>query len=142
MTSRSLVRGRVVVSSLPVCDPMAAVQPAVKRLMLDRGELAQVHNADQPVRMIAYTELLEGRVRGNHYHRHKHEWMYVIRGSCRLVVGDPGAGIREETQIVAGDLVSIAVGVPHAVEPLEDGHAIEFSPTVFDPADTIAHKLV
>jgi mannose-6-phosphate isomerase-like protein (cupin superfamily) len=142
MTSRVLVHGRVVVSSLPVCDPNAALQPAVKRLLLERGELAQIHNADHPVRMIAYTELIAGRIRGNHYHRHKHEWMYIIRGSGRLVVEDRDTGARDETLIVAGDLVSIAVGVSHAIEPLEDGHAIEFSPSPFDPADTIAHTVI
>ncbi len=142
MTSRSLMQGRVSVSPLPLCDPMAAVQPAAKRLMLEKGELAQIYNSAGPIRMIAYTELVAGKPRGNHYHRHKHEWMYVIRGSCRLVVAEPDSQATEEAVVATGDLVSIATGVAHVIVPLEDGHAIEFSPSGFDPADTILQTLL
>lgn len=141
MTSRSLMHGRVSVSPLPTCDPMAAAQPAVKRLMLQKGELAQIYNSAEPIRMIAYTELVSGKARGNHYHRHKHEWFYLIRGSCHLVVAEPDGTVTEETVIVAGDLVSIATGVAHVIVPLESGHAIEFSPAEFDPADTLVQTL-
>jgi mannose-6-phosphate isomerase-like protein (cupin superfamily) len=142
MTPRSYLDGRVIVSTLPTCDPADADQPPLKRLLLEKGELAHIHNAGAPIMMIAYTELLTGRPRGNHFHRRKHEWMYVIRGACRLVVEDPEAGKREEVGIRAGDLVSIAVGTPHVIDPLEDGHAIEFSPSPFDPNDTFPHALL
>jgi quercetin dioxygenase-like cupin family protein len=139
---RAFLDDRVTVTTLPVCDPAALDQPPIKRLLLEKGELAHIHNATAPISMIAYTELVRGKPRGNHLHRHKHEWMYVIRGSCRLIVADPDSGRREEIALSAGDLVSIAVGVAHAVDPLENGHAIEFSPAKFDPEDTYPYQLV
>jgi dTDP-4-dehydrorhamnose 3,5-epimerase-like enzyme len=142
MTERTLAHGRVRVSPLPICRPESAGQPPLKRLLLGKGELAQIHNDARGVRMIAYTELLAGIPRGNHYHRRKQEYVYLIRGSCRLVVKDVEEGDREESVLTAGDLVLIEPGIAHAVVPLENGHALEFSESTFDPDDTIAHALV
>ena len=142
MTPRSYLDGRVTVTTLPACDPAEASQPPLKRLLLEKGELAHIHNADAPIMMIAYTELRTGKPRGNHVHRRKHEWMYLIRGACRLIVEDPDTGTRDEIRIREGDLISIAVGIAHVIDPLEDGHAIEFSPSRFDATDTFPHPLL
>jgi mannose-6-phosphate isomerase-like protein (cupin superfamily) len=101
----------------------------VKRLLLDKGELAQFYTSADPVRTIAYCELRQGRARGNHVHH-------------RLVLEDVASRAREETLLRAGDLVVIPPGIAHAIEPVEHGDAIEFSSMAFDPSDTVPYSLV
>src|SRR5208283_1863182 len=66
--------GKVVKWSLPALEPpFAPDAPALKRLLLPQGELAQVYDAEDAVRYIACLDLLAGTVRGNHYHKAKRE---------------------------------------------------------------------
>lgn len=134
--------GRVTVRPLPISEPGAPNQPAVKRLLLEKGELAQFYTSADPVRTIAYCELRQGRARGNHVHHRRVEQMYVIRGACRLVLEDVASRAREETLLRAGDLVIIPPGIAHAIQPVEHGDAIEFSSMAFDPSDTLPYSLV
>lgn len=134
--------GRVRVEALPVSEPGAPNQPAAKRLLLEKGELAQFYTSPEPIRTIAYCELREGKVRGNHYHHRRLEHMYVIRGACRLVLEDVAGKGRDEAILGAGDLAIIPPGIAHAIEPLAHGDAIEFSPMEFDPADTLPYAVL
>ena len=136
MEELRLLSGKVSKRSLPVVKPPFGPEaPDLKRLMLPQGELAQFFNGEQPIQYIAFIELQPGSARGNHYHKVKTEWVYLIRGTMRLLVQDIETNVCESTTLQSGDLTLIQTGVAHALEPLEPGQAIEFSSARFDAAD-------
>lgn len=116
-------------------SPARADAPAVKRLLLPQGELAQFYDADEPVRYLAFIELREGGARGNHYHKIKEEWVYLIQGEVQLVVEDIESKVREVVPLQTGDLAIIQPGVAHVLRTIRPGQAVEFSKVRFDPAD-------
>ena len=89
---------------------------------------------------MALVELRVGGIRGNHFHRVKLEYFYLISGKL-LVVAEDG-GERVEIEVHPGDLITIETGVAHAMKPLEPGYAIEFSPALFDSEDVERVKII
>jgi mannose-6-phosphate isomerase-like protein (cupin superfamily) len=142
-TVSTFLSGKVRKHSLPVLTPPTGPDaPVLKRLLLGQGELAQFHDADDPIRYLAYLELREGTVRGNHFHEVKEEFVYLIAGELRLVVEDLASGARDTIPLQAGDLVFVPKRVAHALQVIKSGQAIEYSAARFDGADTYRHPLV
>lgn len=134
--------GRVWKQTLPMIKPPAGPgTPAVKRLQLPQGELAQVFDADEGARFIAVIELREGTVRGNHVHQVKREFIYIMTGECLLVLEDLESKERARIPLVRGDLVFIPPRIAHAVHVTRPGEAVEWSPDRFDPNDTTRHPI-
>jgi hypothetical protein len=128
--------GKVLKQSLPVLQlPLGSDAPALKRLLLPQGELAQFYNADEGICYMAFIELLPGQVRGNHYHKVKEELVYVIRGEVLLGVATIDSKACASVPLRAGDLAVIRTGIAHVLRTVEPGQAIEFSKALFDPAD-------
>ena len=135
--------GKVRKISLPVIHGKPEPKPPyLKRLMLPQGELAQFHSSPEGMRYVAYVELRAGTVRGNHYHKMKEEWIYVISGEVSLVLADIASGLRDTVTICSGDLAFIPTGIAHSLHVTQSGQAIEFSPVAFDPADSYPYNLV
>jgi hypothetical protein len=135
--------GRVRKLSLPVIEGRPGPDaPLLKRLALPQGELAQFWDGQQGIHYLAMMELKAGVVRGNHYHRRKREWVYVICGEVDLFVAEPGGGRRVCLKLGPGDLGLIEPEVVHAYKVLSPGYAVEFSPQPFDPADNCPEPLV
>jgi len=130
----TLLAGKVLKRSLPIVQPPAQ-GPVIKRLMLPQGELAQFYDSEDPIRYVAFIELRAGSARGNHYHKIKEEWIYMIRGEVLLQVMDMESKASDSVELGAGDLVLIRTGVAHALRIVTPGQAIEFSPNRFDPDD-------
>jgi uncharacterized RmlC-like cupin family protein len=138
-----LLGGKVIKRTLPAVQPSSTPDSrTLKRLMLPQGELAQFYDGDEGIRYIAQIELQAGSVRGNHYHKVKQEWVYVLSGEVTLVLEDLESKARESAPLLAGDLAFIQTGVIHALQVTKSGQAIEFSTSRFDPADTYRHKLI
>jgi mannose-6-phosphate isomerase-like protein (cupin superfamily) len=134
--------GRVWKRSLPVIEgPPLADAPALKRLRLPQGELAQVLDADVPIRYLACIELRQGTVRGNHFHRVKQEFLYILQGEAVLRVEDRESKVGERLALVPGDLAFVGAGVAHGLDVVKSGVAIEFSEARFDAADTHRYEL-
>jgi quercetin dioxygenase-like cupin family protein len=143
MAEITLLGGKVKKQALPMVQPPSGLEsPTLKRLMLPQGELAQFYDGEEGIRYIAQIELPAGGIRGNHYHKLKEEWVYLISGDVNLIVEDLASKARESTLLVAGDLAFITTGVVHALQVTKSGQAIEFSSARFDPADIYRHKLV
>jgi mannose-6-phosphate isomerase-like protein (cupin superfamily) len=139
----SILAGRVTKRTLPLVQPSSTPDSrSLKRLMLPQGELAQFYDGDDGIRYIAQIELQAGSVRGNHFHKVKQEWVYMMSGEVTLVVENLESKAREITLLTVGDLVFIQTGVVHALQVTKSGQAIEFSTSRFDPADIYRHKLV
>jgi quercetin dioxygenase-like cupin family protein len=116
--------------------------PLLKRLLLGQGELAQFWDGEEPIQYMAFMELRAGTVRGNHFHRLKREFVYVISGQAVLIVEHPKTKQRQTTELRTGDLAGIAPEVAHAYQAVSSGQAIEFSPSKFNAQDTFACPLV
>ena len=135
--------GKVTKRTLPLVQPSSTPDSrTLKRLLLPQGELAQFYDGDEGIRYIAQIELQAGSIRGNHFHKLKQEWVYMMSGEVTLVVENLESKERESTLLTAGDLVFIQTGVVHALQVTKSGQAIEFSTSRFDPADIYRHKLV
>lgn len=136
MNHSSFLSSKVLKWSLPTLNlPISADAPPLKRLLLAQGELAQIYDAEEGLRYLAFIELRPGTVRGNHYHDVKEEWLYLARGSLRLTVHDMSSKERVGIELRAGDLVFISTGVAHALRVLESGEAVEYSVARFNPND-------
>jgi oxalate decarboxylase/phosphoglucose isomerase-like protein (cupin superfamily) len=137
MGEASFLDGKLVKTSLPVMhEPSGAEAPALKRLLLPQGELAQFYDADEPIRYMAFIELRSGSVRGNHYHKIKEESIYMIQGEVLLLTQMLESGERQALTLRAGDLALIRPGIAHALRIVQPGQAIEFAQVRFDAGDT------
>lgn len=142
ISEQTFLGGKVLKRSLPTFQPpLAADIPVTKRLLLAQGELAQIHDGEEGIRYLAAVQLVSGTTRGNHYHRRKQEWVYLITGAVQLVVEDVETKVRESLPIVTGDLIYIPPNIAHTFVVQQDGTAVEFSPVRFDPADTTRYVL-
>ena len=116
-TERTFLGGKVRKLSLPVVHGRPAdTAPALKRLLLDQGELAQFYTGDEGMHYLAFVELRAGAVRGNHYHKVKKEWIYVISGELSLVLEDIASGTRDGFTMIGGDLAFIPTYIAHALQ--------------------------
>ncbi|SRR6266542_5713060 len=142
-TVTEFLNGKVRKQSLPEFElPVAADAPTVKRLLLPQGELAQFYDANEGMRYLAFIELRAGSVRGNHFHKVKEEWVYMIRGEVLLIVEDVESKAREFVPLRAGDLAVIRTEIAHVLQVLEAGQAVEFSTARFDPLDIHRFPLI
>ncbi|WBW96066.1 polysaccharide biosynthesis C-terminal domain-containing protein [Oceanirhabdus sp. W0125-5] len=103
---------------------------SICRMINQKGELAVL--STQEINFIAYVDYPQkGEPRGNHYHKNKMEYLYLCKGKIRGYFRDyKEANNNVETvDIEAGSLILIYPGCTHKFEVIEEGHAIEFSPT-------------
>lgn len=143
MNEITLLGGKVTKQALPMVQPPSGAEsPALKRLMLPQGELAQFYDGEQGIRYIAQIELQAGTVRGNHYHKIKEEWVYMVSGEVNLIIEDINSKAHESTTLSAGDLAFIQTGIGHTLQVTKSGQAIEFSTARFDAADIYRYQLV
>jgi quercetin dioxygenase-like cupin family protein len=142
MDTRKFLGGRVTKYSLPVVEPGKSGNPALKRLILGQGELAQFYDDNEGARYIAMVELKVGSVRGNHFHVLKDELIYVLAGQLLLLLEDPSTKTRESVELMAGDVATISPGIAHALQTVHPGYAIECSKVRFDPEDVHRYSIV
>lgn len=142
MAESEYLAGKVVKWTLPVITGRPGPDaPALKRLVLPQGELAQFHDADEGIRYMAAIELRADSVRGNHYHNVKEEWIYVLQGELVVLVADVQTNARASMSLRAGDLLRIQTGIAHRLRTVAPGQAIEFSPARFNAADIVPFPL-
>ncbi|MHC1768495.1 MAG: cupin domain-containing protein [Verrucomicrobiia bacterium] len=134
--------GKITRCTLPAFDkPQGPDAPRLKRLLLPQGELAQMHDGDEPILYLAFIELRDGTVRGNHFHKSKKEYVYMLEGEVLLVAEDIESKTRETLRLEAGQLAVILPGVAHAMQVVKPGGAIEYSPARFDAEDTYRYPV-
>ena len=91
---------------------------------------------------VNFIETTAHQVRGNHYHKIKREYVYVLSGNVLLVLEDLETRARETLELTTGNLVLIPPGIVHALQVKESGMAVEFSADRFDASDTYRSQLV
>jgi quercetin dioxygenase-like cupin family protein len=143
MAEEAFFSGKLRRIQLPVfTQPTGPDAPLLKRLLLPQGELAQFHEADEGMHYMALLELKEGGVRGNHYHRQKREYVYVISGKVELLAENLADRAQVSLSLAAGELAIIETNIGHALRTVEAGSAIEFSPSRFDRTDVYRYPLI
>ena len=133
--------GKVKVKPLLVTDQPAGRAEVRARLLSPGGELAVLADGVTAVRHLAYVELREGKIRGNHFHKLRHESFYVIAGELEFHLKDLTTGEQRVIPLKAGDLAEIAPEIVHTFVPRTSGHAIEFAPELFDTQDVCRHVI-
>ena len=127
--------GKVEVRSLQVTDKPAGRSEVIARLLSPGGELAVLADGVTPIRHLSYVELREGKPRGNHYHKLRHESFYLIAGELELHLQHVATGERAKITMQPGDFARIDPEIAHTFVPSTSGHALEFAPEPFDLAD-------
>jgi mannose-6-phosphate isomerase-like protein (cupin superfamily) len=142
MEAKSFFDGRATVKSLLVTDRPADRAEICARLSSPRGELAVLTDGSTPIRHLCYVELRTGKVRGNHFHKLRHEYFYVIAGNLAVQLQDLSTMESASVELREGDMLYIKPGVAHALNPLKDGHALEYAAEAFDLADVYPQPLI
>jgi quercetin dioxygenase-like cupin family protein len=127
--------GKVEVRSLLVTDQPACRKDILARLLSPGGELTVLTDGASPILHLNYVELREGKPRGNHYHKLRHETFYVIAGELELRIQDLATSERISIIMRPGDLARIDPEIVHTFVPITPGHALEFAPEPFDASD-------
>ena len=128
-------KGKLTLRPLLVTDQPAARTEVQARLLSPGGELAVLADGINPIRHLAYVELRAGKPRGNHFHKLRHESLYLISGELDIYLEDTSTGEQAKLTMKPGDLATIAPEVVHTFLPKLAGHALEFAPEVFDAND-------
>jgi mannose-6-phosphate isomerase-like protein (cupin superfamily) len=137
------VLAKVAVRRLAIyTPPLTAPLTEGGRITTAAGEIAQLVSGEE-FRYLAYLEFLHKPdvARGNHYHLHKTESLYVLHGRLRTVFKDIETDEMQTVELQPGDIATIQPGCAHVFVPLEYTHALEFSPQPFDPDDTYRYML-
>lgn len=133
-----LFGGRVKIETLPFITSITQPVEGPKRLSLEKGELAEIYDGEEPIRHIAYIELIAGKTRGGHYHN-RYEYFYIIRGEIEFEFIDVDTKTAEKVNVKEGDLIFLSPKIAHQIKTIKAGHVIEFSSSRFRPEDTIAY---
>ncbi|MGZ8920903.1 MAG: cupin domain-containing protein [Limisphaerales bacterium] len=141
MQARSYLGGRATVKSLLVTDQPATRAEVCARILSPRGEMAVLTDGSTPLRHLSYLEFRQGMLRGNHYHKLRHEYCYLISGELTLTLADIGTGEKAVVQMRTGDLAYVTPGIAHALNPTATGHAVEYAAEPFDLADVFPHQI-
>ena len=142
MEARTFFGGRAWIKPLQVIDQPAQRTEVCARLASPRGELVVLTDGADPIRHLAYVELKAGMLRGNHYHKLRHETFYLIQGEVTVTMGDIATGETETAQMRGGDMAYFDPCIAHAFRPSIGGHGIEYAPEPFDTGDVYPHQLV
>jgi len=114
----------------------------------ERGWLIEVLRADEigeEIKQIYFTTIKPGKVRGNHYHKKKVDWLCVVKGKAKISVLNPANGEKKEI-LVNGKkpkIIKLKPGIAHAVKNIgsEDVHLIGIVNETFDPKDPDTYPL-
>jgi oxalate decarboxylase/phosphoglucose isomerase-like protein (cupin superfamily) len=134
-TMQTFFNGKVQVRTLLVIDQSAGRTEVLARLVSPGGELTVLTDGTIPIHHLCYVELREGKPRGNHYHKLRHESFYVISGELEFRIQDLATSERIAITMRPGDLARIDPEIVHTFIPITSGHALEFAPERFDAGD-------
>jgi len=141
MESKPIFEGQVRVQTLTRTENPRTRDDFQARILSPNGELAVLSPENATIRHLGYLQLKPGLVRGNHFHKLRHESFYMISGEVEMQLEELSSGKKETIIIREGDMVLIDPGIAHAFLPLSEGQAVEFAPEPFDQADIYRHVI-
>src|SRR5579862_9205699 len=104
---------------------------------LPKGDTAYIN----PTSDVKFTGIIEfvpnTGLRGNHYHKEKHEILYIISGKLKAQYWTYDEPQKIKTLIhVKGEKITIPAFIGHAFEAIEHSIVLELTTTNFDIQDT------
>ncbi len=126
--------------SIQKLNPLNAeiISPAPLKIINDNKGRSIFLNSTKSINTFAILEIIPGaEIRGNHYHLHKSETMYIIDGKVTLYYWLPDKSEVEETLVESGHLITIKPGLGHAYKAINKTLAFEMGTHPYNPADTI-----
>lgn len=111
-----------------------------KRWVDEKGEFVQV-SYHEDIGHLAFFELREGQMRGNHYHRQKHEVFYIVSGRIQAVFASVPPGREKKAVLEKGMKVHVPAGIAHSFYGIEDSLVVEYSPQYYDKTDSVKADL-
>lgn len=117
-----------------------------------KGVFSLLHNNKLSKKIFGqiYAVIIQsGEVRGNHYHKKKEEWAWVISGKAAFTIGNKKTKEKERVLLDGKQKplkgIRISPGVPHAVKNIggEPVIMIEYSTHPFQPneEDQYSYKI-
>ncbi|MDO8953243.1 MAG: hypothetical protein Q7V63_00130 [Gammaproteobacteria bacterium] len=103
----------------------------------EKGETAYLNIPDAS-RTVMVFELLEDKPRGNHYHRLKEEYIYVIEGHAKVYIWLPDC--EDEPYCIdlrKSDWMHIRPGLAHLYVGAPRALILEQSPIIYDAEHTV-----
>lgn len=101
-----------------------------------KGSLIKL-SEDQNINLLSITDFKVGNTaRGNHYHKYKEEYFYLLEGRVNAYFKDINSTIIDHLVIEKGTLIRIMPGCIHVFTTVEDGYAIEYCS---NSSEEIAH---
>lgn len=127
---------KIEIRTLPITEKFMGQ----KRLIQDRGELTLIEDG-KSFQHLAYFSLKKGKgyYRGGHYHRHKVEHFYVVRGRIRVHLVDLDNKIKSTVILQEGQLATIYPNCAHRFEAEEEAQVIEYYNSRYDPEDDVPY---
>ena len=122
---------RVELVRLPLTDEYLTEKRAV-------SEIGSVHYImdGQPLKRASVQEIKKGAgFRGQHIHRLKKEWIYLLRGRLEVQLVCCKTGERLTAVLEPGDRILMPPGIAHRVRALEDSEMVELCDQPFSPED-------
>ena len=111
----------------------------ISRTVMNNGKGRSLFlNSTQSINTVAVWESeASTAVRGNHYHLHKNEIVYIIKGKVKIYYWLPEKEEIENILVESGDLITIKPGLGHAYQAIDNTLAFEMGSHPYNPADTI-----
>ena len=106
----------------------------------DRGRLVTLFNDARWVEA-NYLESRADVVRGNHYHRHTHEMVFMLEGEVEIHVVNVQTGQEKRTRLKPGELICIEPYEAHAFRSKTFGRWLNFLSVAYDAANPYCTRL-
>ncbi len=117
-------------------DQRGYVLPLLARQEMDQEKFGE----------ILFASINPGEKRGDHYHKEKEEWFFLVNGKARLRLQHVESGEKQQLDIDSANPVKIFMGkmISHSVENIGDEELVfmEYFSKEHDEANPDNHKFV
>lgn len=113
----------------------------------DRGFVLEVLRSEQvnaPFGQIFISTVRPGKVKGNHYHKRKHEWYHIVKGKVTVHFIDVATKVQKDVVLDEKypSLLEIKPGISHAItnEGREEAIILAYISESYNPKDPDTFK--
>jgi len=107
----------------------------------DRGHIRDLLPPDVSVRHVGLITSAAGSVRGNHYHRSKDEWFFLVYGKATAAFRDSDGDLHSFV-MEGGDRAFVPRGVTHSYFFHEESSLLDLGTETFDPLDVVHDEIL
>ena len=111
-------------------------------------ELLKANEIEKPLKQLHIASIKPGFVRGNHYHKKRIEWLFLVSGKAKVVLEDVATKKRKNFIFneKSPKVLSIFPGISHAVKNIgtKNAYIISAQSDIFNPKkpDKTLYKVI